>query len=450
MRWLFLDMNAFFASVEQQVNPELRGKPVIVAPVMTDSTVAIAASYEAKKYGIRTGTIVRDAKKLCPELLIVEGNHANYREFHHKIVEVVEGMFATVKVLSVDEMACRLSPLQPESELEAARRVKREIKEKVGEWLCCSIGVAPNIFLAKVASETQKPDGLTIWRAEDLPQASFCLGLRDLPGIGPKMHVRLMAKGISTVEELYRASENDLERVTGSIVGKRWYHMLRGSSEVDYGQTTREERKTVGHSHVLPPKLRNSEGVEQVLLRLMSKALHRLREYNQMAGAVFLAVKYVKLQTGGNLKNYWKSHSSGHQPADDDVTWTRIARGLLAKMPTEKPGYFPLQVAITFTDLKLRENVTGSLFETDDPRDRGSNERMSALSETVDGLNQRFGYMVDLASVFWLKDRAPDRISFGTSLLNSGELKAVGRTAEATEEEVELLEGFDYETDEVG
>src|SRR5258708_4642527 len=113
-RWLFLDMNAFFASVEQQVNPELRGKPVIVAPVLTDNTVAIAASYEAKAFGIRTGTTVREAKERCSHLIIVEGEHGRYREYHHKIVAVIRDLFATVKVLSVDEMACRLSPLNRE------------------------------------------------------------------------------------------------------------------------------------------------------------------------------------------------------------------------------------------------------------------------------------------------------------------------------------------------
>ena len=128
-----------------------------------------------------------------------------------------------------DEMACRLSSLMRGSEEEIGRHVKAQIRERVGDWLTCSVGIAPNIFLAKVASETQKPDGLTIWCQEDLPQAAFCLELRDLPGIGPRMHIRLQAKGIHTVEQLYQASAEDLWRVTGSIVGKRWYHMLRGS-----------------------------------------------------------------------------------------------------------------------------------------------------------------------------------------------------------------------------
>jgi DNA polymerase-4 len=421
---------------------------VIVAPVITDSTVAIAASYEAKAFGIRTGTSVREAKERCPHLIIVEGHHQYYREFHHKIVDVIRSIFATVKVLSVDEMACRLSPLMRGGEEEIGRHVKRQIGDRVGDWLTCSVGVAPNIFLAKVASETQKPDGLTIWREEDLPQSAFSLELRDLPGIGPRMHIRLQSKGIHTVEQLYQASSEDLWRLTGSVVGKRWYHMLRGSQDADYGMVEPEERKTVGHSHVLPPAMRSGEGAEKVLLRLLSKALRRLRAYDQAAGAVFLYVKYARRDETGYRKYSWKGHSSRHQAVDDDVSWMQIVRGLFAEMPPPKAGFFPIQVGVTFTDLVLRPNLTASLFET--------SEKRHQLAKTVDDLNERFGYMVDLASVYWLKERAPDRISFGTSLLNTGELVANtsgGRkrpdnpTPLEDNAPDEMLEGIDYEID---
>jgi DNA polymerase-4 len=443
-RWLFLDMNAFFASVEQQEDPSLRGRPVIVAPVMADNTVAIAASYEAKKYGIKTGTRVGEAKRLCPHLLIVEGHHDKYREYHNKIVDVIHSLFATVKVLSVDEMACRLSPLQRETEEQLALRVKAELHDRAGDWLTCSIGVAPNIFLAKVASETMKPDGLTIWREEDLPHATFCLGLRDLPGIGPSMHARLESRGIRTVEQLYQASSDDLWRVTGSIVGKRWHHMLRGSQEADYGTVEPEERKTVGHSHVLPPSMRSPEGAERVLLRLLSKALKRLRAYDQAAGAVFLTVKYACRDERGYRKYAWKGHSSGHQPIDDDVSWMHVVRGIVGGMPPPKSGFEPVQVGIHFSDLVLRPNLTPCLF--------GLADRLHSLSKTVDDLNARFGYKVDLASVYWLKNRAPDRISFGTSLLNTGELVTSTAPTRKKATPVEPAwedypEGVDIETD---
>ncbi len=108
VNWLFVDLNSYFASVEQQVRPELRGRPVGVVPAMVDTTCCIAASYEAKAFGVRTGTIVADAKKICPEIVLVEGRHDLYTEFHHKVVEAVESCVPVTAVCSIDEMACRL------------------------------------------------------------------------------------------------------------------------------------------------------------------------------------------------------------------------------------------------------------------------------------------------------------------------------------------------------
>ena len=108
LNWLFVDLNSYFASVEQQVRPELRGRPVGVVPMMADTTVCIAASYEAKAFGVRTGTIVADAKRMCPEIVLVEGRHEIYTEYHHRVVEAVESCVPVTAVCSIDEMACRL------------------------------------------------------------------------------------------------------------------------------------------------------------------------------------------------------------------------------------------------------------------------------------------------------------------------------------------------------
>ena len=108
LNWLFVDLNSYFASVEQQVRPELRGRPVGVVPMMVDTTFCIAASYEAKAFGVRTGTIVADAKRMCPEIVLVEGRHEIYTEYHHRVVEAVESCVPVTAVCSIDEMACRL------------------------------------------------------------------------------------------------------------------------------------------------------------------------------------------------------------------------------------------------------------------------------------------------------------------------------------------------------
>src|SRR5277367_3753744 len=183
VNWLFVDLNSYFASVEQQVRPELRGRPVGVVPMMADTTCCIAASYEAKAFGVRTGTIVADAKRMCPEIVLVEGRHEIYTEYHHRVVEAVESCVPVTAVCSIDEMACRLigreRPLL--SAIDLGMRVKRTISERVGPMLRSSVGLATNRFLAKIASDMEKPDGLVALPLDLLPEALGQLSLRDLP-----------------------------------------------------------------------------------------------------------------------------------------------------------------------------------------------------------------------------------------------------------------------------
>src|SRR5271168_598341 len=162
VNWLFLDLNSYFASVEQEVRPELRGRPVGVVAVETDTTVCIAASYEAKAFGVKTGTMVKDARQMCPEMVFVEARHEIYVDYHHRIVKAVESCLPVTAVLSIDEMACRLMgrerPLLAAMRL--AQQVKDAVKTQVGSTLQCSVGLAPNRYLAKIASDMEKPDGL--------------------------------------------------------------------------------------------------------------------------------------------------------------------------------------------------------------------------------------------------------------------------------------------------
>src|SRR5271170_2088920 len=146
--WLFLDLNSYFASVEQQEQPELRGRPVGVVPVVTNSTCCIAASYEAKAYGVKTGTMVRDAKALCPHIELVEARPKLYVEYQQKIIQAVEENLPVWQVFSVDEMACQL--LGRERFLPNATTIAYRIKQalrSLGIALRCSIGLAPNSYL---------------------------------------------------------------------------------------------------------------------------------------------------------------------------------------------------------------------------------------------------------------------------------------------------------------
>ena len=193
LRWLYLDLNSYFASVEQQLDPAIRGRPVVVAPVHTDSTSAIAASYEAKAFGIKTGTKIYEAKARCRDLVVVPGRHDEYVKFHHAVIAEVEKHVPVTMICSIDEVACRL--LDNENSVEGvrdlARRIKAGIAANVGVCLTSSIGVAPNRYLAKIAADMQKPDGLTILEADTMAARLLTLKPNDLPGVGRNMERRL-------------------------------------------------------------------------------------------------------------------------------------------------------------------------------------------------------------------------------------------------------------------
>src|ERR1700694_1235267 len=177
VHWLFVDMNSYFASVEQEVQPRLRGKPTVVVTVDVDSTVCIAASYEAKGFGVSTGTKLGLAREKCPHLEIVVARHEIYVDYHNRIREAIESCLHVSKVVSVDEMECRLMgrECRPNNAVALAKKVKQAIRDKAGPTLRCSIGLAPNRFLAKTASNMQKPDGLFAITEKQLPHILFSL-----------------------------------------------------------------------------------------------------------------------------------------------------------------------------------------------------------------------------------------------------------------------------------
>ena len=220
---LYVDFNAYFASVEQQLRPALRGRPVGIVPVLAETTCCIAASYEAKALGVTTGTPVYEARRLCPDIALLEARPAVYVEMHHRLVEAVESCTPVGRVWSIDEMACPLSGSQRQRDKAQALalRIKQTIARTVGEHLRSSIGIAPNTFLAKIASDMHKPDGLTILEACDLPQALYRLDLGDIPGIGRAMKTRLQQHGIATV----------LGPVIGSVIGMGFFMWLKDATD---------------------------------------------------------------------------------------------------------------------------------------------------------------------------------------------------------------------------
>lgn len=386
-------MNSYFASVEQQLRPELRGKPTVVVPVMADSTCCIAASYEAKGYGIKTGTKVAEARRLCPDLEIVESRPEIYIDTHHKIVSAVNSVLPVDKVLSIDEMACRLTGRQTDYDnaVSIGRRVKEAIKEQAGEYVKCSLGLAPNRFLAKVATDMEKPDGFTVITKEDLPHKLYSLSLTDLPGIGKRMHKRLKLHGVGTVEELCGLSENKITAVWQSVLGKRFRLMLMGE-EVTEPETG---RKTVSHSHVLAPKLRTEAGTRSVFVRLIDKAAFRLRRLGYLAGKMVVRIDYL----GGEAS--WKV-SADVRERNDTQTMIEAFSSLWEKRPGRRK---PLRASVIFRDLIPARETSFSLLSGERKRDRVAN--------ALDKINERWGASsIYYGAMHGASESAPLRIAF--------------------------------------
>jgi DNA polymerase-4 len=371
LRALYIDFNSYFASVEQQDRPELRGKPVAVLPVMTDSTCCIAASYEAKRFGVKTGTNVGEAKRLCPGLVCVQARHELYVGYHHEILKAIDTCIPVDEVRSIDEMACTLtgSWRQRDKAMGIARQLKRVLHKDVGECMTSSIGIAPNTFLAKTAADMQKPDGLVVIEQSELPQALHTLELRDFCGIGPRMETRLKRAGIHTVEALCAAGKTELRRAWGGVEGEHMHDLLRGL-EV-YAPPT--ERGSVGHSHVLPPELRNDRDARAVMHRMLQKAALRLRKMGYCAGGMWLSVKYIGEGSWGEEARFLETQ--------DTVELTHVLNELWARRPRSKAR--PMYVGVTLVRLIPATESTPSLFTPVRSR--------TALQNTMDRINLRYG-----------------------------------------------------------
>ena len=415
LNWLFVDLNSYFASVEQDVRPDLRGRPVGIVPMLADTTVCIAASYEAKAFGVKTGTVVADAKKLCPDLVLVEARHEVYVDYHRRIVEAVESCIPVTAVLSIDEMACRLlgreRPLLAAMEL--GRQVKRRILERVGPVMRSSVGLATNRYLAKVASDMEKPDGLVALPLDILPEALRQLSLRDLPGIGARMEKRLNEKGVHTMEQLLARDSEGAGELCGSVWGERLWHWLRGE---DFDMAETEHLKSLSHQHVLAPEMRTEEKAWAVAHKLLHKAAMRLRAGELWASSIGLAIGFAvprgeqtPVSRFGVPTRGWKGELKLSECQDNQTLIAALSR-LWASRPTGEQYVHPYFIGVHLNGLVPDRLHSLNLFDgTEDEQSR------TRLLAAMDALNNKYGLStLAPATMLTAFKAAPTRIAFHT------------------------------------
>jgi DNA polymerase-4 len=393
LRSLLVDFNSYFASVEQQAEPRLRGRPLGVVPMLADTTVCIAASIEAKTFGVKTGTKVAEARRLCPDIEFVVARHELYIDYHHRAVAVVDSIVPVRAVLSIDEMECELTGRwrEPARALDTAKKVKAALASQVGEYLRTSIGIGPNTFIAKTASDMVKPDGLVLIEKSELPERLFDLEVRALSGVGKQMEKRLARHGIRTVRDLAGKTRDEMLAIWGGIGGDAMYDRIRGEEQHDIGHDT----ASISHSSVLGPDKRNPEDAFAVMNRLTQKAAMRLRKAGFYSGRISIDLKYLD-------GSHWSAEMR-LVDTQDTVTFLHALDKLWTRRPKDLRTI--LKVGMAYSDFVPESLHTGSLFAAED--------KSKSLYSALDKLNARFGKQaVYFASAHKARDRGGLHIAF--------------------------------------
>ena len=379
---LFVDMNSFFASCEQQDNYWLRGRPVGVCVYTGRQGCIIAPSIEAKVQGIKTGMRLDEAMVLCPELVPIETHPARYRDYHVRIIEILRTFSEDVVPKSIDEAVVDLTNYQLvyKDIPHTALAIKQAIRQKAGDWLRCSIGIAPNVFLAKLASDIMKPDGLTIITPETIDQVLQTLTLTDLPGIGQRMASRLQNGGIHTPLHLRYASPEHLRAVCKSIIGWHWHLRLNFGGEVDLDTNT--ANKSMSAMRTISVDQRSTpERLQELLLSLCLTLERRMVGQGVFCQDMSFSCRYEN----GKTYNY-EAHFS--EPKQDGPELYEIIKERLTKFQVAHGGesvlnpYLRSMCVAVFRFIPA-EAVPLSLFADE--------TRKGKLRQTLYELKKKFG-----------------------------------------------------------
>jgi len=368
---LHIDMDAFFISVEQRDNPALMGKPAAVCGSLSRSVVT-SATYEARPFGIRAGMSTQEAKRRCPQLILVEGNHSKYTETSARIFSILKEFTPLVEVASIDE--AYLDITQSLLLFQSPFYITKSIKDKIrqSEQLTCSIGVAPNKLLAKLGSGLKKPDGLVVIRKDDVREILEDLPVSKLYGIGPKLAEALNSIGIFACGQLGRFPVDVLTKRFG-VIGDRLHEMglgLDDSPVIPFDEE--EDAKSISHSLTLEEDTSDPKMLRKVMLQLSERVSRRMRRDGFYGKRIAITVRYSDFFTFSKQKTFSKWMNSGNEIF-------RHAFQIFESIPHPKPIRL---LGVGMSQLK-KEWCQLDLFEKKDKKDN--------LLKAMDRVNERFG-----------------------------------------------------------
>lgn len=391
-RIMHIDMNAFFAAVEQQSNPALRGQPVAVVG-SSQRTIILTASYEARRFGVKTGMTLYEARQKCPALQLVVANNRLYTQISTQIVELFHEYTPLVQVFSIDEAFLDVSGSIRlfGSAVRIAQLIKAQIRSRFG--LSCSIGIAPNKLLAKLASEMRKPDGLTVIEPEEVAEVLEDLPIGEICGIGRKTQGKLQQLGIHTCGQLGRCSPRLLKSRFG-VIGERLVLMGQGiDNSPVVPQHLEPAVKTVGHSMTLKQDVSNRAAMARYLLQLAEMVGRRARRYGVSGRTVTVTVRYADFTSFSRQQIQARAISQSEHIYRAAL---QILDSLLLSQPVRLLG-------VRLSTLDCRERQLLLL-----PEER----RRQQLTGALDEVNDRFGeFTLMSASLLKVKNKGSHVIS---------------------------------------
>lgn len=378
---LYLDFDGFFASVMQQAMPALRGRPVGVVPFDVEAaknSVLIAASREAKAAGCKNIMSVAEAQRICPQITLVAQRPDLFRRAHNALLSEIGCEIPIDTVKSIDELACKLDTAASAEPRKLAQRIQDRLRKNIGPYITCSIGFAANRLLAKIASSTQKPNGITIWDPCDMPRPLLALTLQDIPGISHAMEMRLNFSGIRSMQDLIETQPKKLRAIWGNVNGERMWYALHGYDIC--AQPT--GRSMYGHGRVLPPEWRDMSHAFTCSRLLLTKAARRMRRDGFYAGRLLL---WLQMPRGS-----WSAQI--FLPAvQDDFTCLAALNSLWNKARAELFLTDKIiRLGVTLMELSPASQRQLDIFLNDDARQR----KYETLTHMIDRLNRKFGKRV--------------------------------------------------------
>ena len=372
---LYLDFDGFFASVEQQARPGLRGIPVGVVPFQdVETTCVIAASKEAKRFGVKNVMNVAEARRLCPGIVLVPQSPDLYRRAHNTLIAEISAVIPVDAVKSIDELTCRLDAAQRHQPEALAARIKERIARYVGPHVTCSIGFAPNRQLAKIAGKQNKPDGVTIWHPADVPRVLHPLPFSDIPGIGERMQHRLYRFGIVSMEQVTSLQPKHMRKIWGNVTGERLWYALHGYDI----QAPSSGRGMFGHGRVLPPELRSMQKAEPIARMLVVKAARRMRNAGYYASSLMIWCSSFERTIGGRLTLPVVCDDQACLAALN-TAWARLSKKVPARTRI-------VRIGVTLGDLSPAGQRQLDMLLNDDVTRR----RWERVSCAMDALNRRY------------------------------------------------------------